>query len=202
MARLYPRRYSRPDRRCFFDREALVDDRVRIGWSELRGRVNRLAAGLMRAGIGKGECVLLQWPNWAEYLRRIMELPGLDQYDLSSLRKISARIKDIIIRGGEDVSHGHVERLLCEHEAVAGAAVVGVPDRELGERLCACIRLALGFAPDADAIKRFMENRGASKLLIPQRFVFLDSLPVTQAGKLDKNALREEMMERLRFENV
>ena len=83
----------------FTDREALVDDRVRIGWSELRERVERLAAGLMRAGIGKGECVLLQLPNWAEYV-----------YSFFALQKIGA-IPVVLISGYKQLEVGHLAKL-------------------------------------------------------------------------------------------
>ncbi len=107
--------------------------------------------------------------------------------------RITGRIKDIIIRGGENVSPVQVENLLCEHEDVAEAAVIGIPDKDLGERVCACIRLAPGCAADEEAIKSFMEKRGASRLLIPERFVFVEAFPTTQAGKLDKKALRKKV---------
>ena len=107
--------------------------------------------------------------------------------------RITGRIKDIIIRGGENVSPVQVENLLCEHEDVAEAAVIGISDKDLGERVCACIRLAPGCAADEEAIKSFMEKRGASRLLIPERFVFVEAFPTTQAGKLDKKALRKKV---------
>jgi 2,3-dihydroxybenzoate-AMP ligase/mycobactin salicyl-AMP ligase len=108
--------------------------------------------------------------------------------------RITGRIKDIIIRGGENVSPVQVEELLCECEDVAEAAVIGMPDRELGERVCACIRLAPGGVADTDAIKSFMEKKGASRLLIPEHFVFVEKLPMTPAGKVDKKTLRKEIV--------
>ncbi|MDA8308774.1 MAG: AMP-binding protein, partial [Deltaproteobacteria bacterium] len=83
----------------FPDREALVDDRVRIGWGELRRRVERLAAGLMRTGIGKGDCVLLQLPNWAEYV-----------YSFFALQKIGA-IPVVLISGYKQLEVGHLAKL-------------------------------------------------------------------------------------------
>ena len=107
--------------------------------------------------------------------------------------KITGRIKDIIIRGGENISPGQVEDLLCAHPGITDAAVVGMPDKEVGERVCAFVKLAAGVRLDPEEIKSFMEARGASKLLIPERFEFVDSLPMTEAGKHDKKALRKEL---------
>jgi 2,3-dihydroxybenzoate-AMP ligase len=121
----------------------------------------------------------------------------LDEY---GYLKITGRIKDIIIRGGENISPGQVEDLLCAHPAITDAAVVGMPDKEVGERVCAFVKLATGVRLDPDEIKSFMEARGASKLLIPERFEFVDSLPMTEAGKHDKKALRKELKKKLGIE--
>jgi 2,3-dihydroxybenzoate-AMP ligase len=117
--------------------------------------------------------------------------------DAAGYLRITGRIKDIIIRGGENVTPAQVEELLCEHPGIADAAVVGMPDRELGEKVCAYIRLAPGGVAEAEVIQKFMENKGASRLLIPEHFVFVDTLPMTQAGKHDKKALRKDIEQRL-----
>ncbi|OPY63841.1 MAG: Triostin synthetase I [Syntrophorhabdaceae bacterium PtaU1.Bin034] len=106
---------------------------------------------------------------------------------------ITGRIKDLIIRGGENISPGQVEELLCSCEGIADAAVIGMPDKELGEKVCAYVRLVPGATFDAEAIKNLMESKGASKLLIPERFEVRDVLPFTEAGKHDKKALRKDI---------
>jgi 2,3-dihydroxybenzoate-AMP ligase/mycobactin salicyl-AMP ligase len=110
---------------------------------------------------------------------------------------ITGRIKDIIIRGGENISPGQVEDLLCACPGVADAAVIGMPDKDLGERVCAYIRPVPGTTIDTEAVKRFMEDKGASKLLLPERFEIVESLPFTEAGKHDKKALRKDIKEKL-----
>ena len=68
---------------------------------------------------------------------------------------------------------------------------------ELGEKVCAYIRLAEGVRIDPEEIKSFMEGKGASKLLIPERFEFVDALPMTEAGKHDKKALRQDIKRKI-----
>jgi non-ribosomal peptide synthetase component E (peptide arylation enzyme) len=67
----------------------------------------------------------------------------------------------------------------------------------LWEKVCAYIRPAPGVRLDAEEIRAFMEKNGASKLLIPERFEFVDSLPMTEAGKHDKKALRSDLVKRM-----
>jgi 2,3-dihydroxybenzoate-AMP ligase/mycobactin salicyl-AMP ligase len=117
--------------------------------------------------------------------------------DPSGNIRITGRIKDIIIRGGENISPAQVEELLLSYPGVADVAVIGIPDKELGEKVCAHIRPSPGAKLDSEEIKKFMEGRGASKLLIPEWFEFVDFLPMTQAGKHDKKALREEMKQKI-----
>ncbi len=117
--------------------------------------------------------------------------------DRSGYLKITGRIKDIIIRGGENISPAQVEELLCLCPGVADAAVIGMPDEELGEKVCAYIKPAPGLKLDPEKIKEFMESKGASKLLIPERFEFVDDIPLTQAGKHDKKFLREDIKRKI-----
>lgn len=119
------------------------------------------------------------------------------QMDVSGYIKITGRIKDIIIRGGENISPAQVEEVLCSHKEIADAAVIGMPDKDLGERVCAFVRLAPGAKLTEKDIVAFMEANGASKLLIPERFEFVDSFPMTQAGKHDKKVLKKDLVAKL-----
>jgi 2,3-dihydroxybenzoate-AMP ligase/mycobactin salicyl-AMP ligase len=122
----------------------------------------------------------------------------LARIDESGNIRITGRIKDIIIRGGENISPAQVEDLLLSCPGVADAAVIGVPDKELGEKVCAYIRPAAGARLDPEGIKAFMLDKGASKLLVPEWFEFVDALPMTQAAKHDKKALREDMNQKMK----
>jgi non-ribosomal peptide synthetase component E (peptide arylation enzyme) len=121
----------------------------------------------------------------------------LARFDRSGNVTITGRIKDMINRGGEKISPAQVEKLLLAHPDIADAAVIGMPDRALGEKVCAYLRLAVGRKPTPAEIIAFMTANGASKLLIPERFEFVDVLPLTEAGKHDKKALREDIKRKM-----
>ncbi len=121
----------------------------------------------------------------------------LARFDRLGNITITGRIKDVINRGGEKISPAQVEKLLLAHPDIADAAVIGMPDRALGEHVCAYVRLAVGKKPTAAELIAFMTANGASKLLIPERFEFVVVLPLTEAGKHDKKALREDISRKL-----
>ena len=117
--------------------------------------------------------------------------------DAAGNLKITGRIKDIIIRGGENISPAQVEDILRGFPGIADVAVIGMPDRELGEKVCAYLQPVSGMTINPQEVKAFMESQGASKLLIPERIEFIDSLPMTEAVKHDKKALREDIKQKL-----
>ena len=122
----------------------------------------------------------------------------LARIDDSGNVRITGRIKDIIIRGGENISPAQVEDLLRMHSGVSDATVIGIPDKDFGEAVCAYVQPVPGAKPDPEEIAEFMRERGASKLLIPERFEFIEAIPMTQAGKSDKKALREDIKRRIK----
>jgi 2,3-dihydroxybenzoate-AMP ligase len=110
---------------------------------------------------------------------------------------ITGRIKDIINRGGEKISALEIENRLSAHPAVREVAVVGMPDKVLGERICAYVTLTPGQRLTfAEAIS-FLKDRGASLQQLPERIEFVEEFPVTKVGKVDKNALREDIKKRV-----
>ncbi|MBI4296386.1 MAG: AMP-binding protein [Chloroflexi bacterium] len=111
--------------------------------------------------------------------------------------RITGRIKDIIIRGGENISPVEIESLLRTHPDVEDVAVVGTPDPELGERACAYIKPRQGARPALEDIVAFLKSKGASVLQLPERVELIPDIPLTKIGKADKKALREDIKKRL-----
>ncbi|OKJ94058.1 (2,3-dihydroxybenzoyl)adenylate synthase [Amycolatopsis sp. CB00013] len=101
---------------------------------------------------------------------------------------IEGRIKDVIIRGGDKISAAEVEGHLLGYPGVLRAAVVGVPDDLLGERTCAYLVVA-GERPSLPDLKRALHDCGLAGYKLPDRVEFVDELPVTPLGKVDKVAL-------------
>jgi len=106
---------------------------------------------------------------------------------------VVGRIKDMVIRGGENIYPREIEEFLYAHPKVADVQVVGVPDRKMGEELCAWIRLAADEACTEDEIRDFCRNRIAH-YKIPRYIRFVDEFPMTVSGKVQKFVIRERMM--------
>ena len=103
------------------------------------------------------------------------------------------RLKDMINRGGESISAPEIEELISCHPDVTLVAVVPMPDPEMGEKACAYIQPTPGAELDFDAIITFLRDNKASVLQLPERIEFIDKMPLTPTGKLDKGALIEDI---------
>ena len=110
---------------------------------------------------------------------------------------ITGRRKDVIIRGGETLVPSEMENLLRRHPDVERAAVVGMPDPQMGERACAFVVPKPGRSLTFEGMIRFLRAQGAGVLLLPERLEMVARLPETGIGKVDKKALRREIEERL-----
>ncbi|MEE8413626.1 MAG: AMP-binding protein [Dehalococcoidales bacterium] len=108
--------------------------------------------------------------------------------------RITGRIKDIIIRGGENISPAEMETLIIQHPGVEEVVVIGLPDDELGEKACACIIPANGPGPTLEDIVGFLKSSGASVLQLPERVETISEVPLTKIGKPDKIALRKTVI--------
>jgi long-chain acyl-CoA synthetase len=115
--------------------------------------------------------------------------------DLGSLRDgllyVTGRSKDIVIRGGENIAAAHVETVLTRHPDVLSAAVIGLPDADLGERVAAAVQMRPGSLTTAGDLAAFV-TRGLARFEVPADWLLLtEPLPATDVGKTDKQALRE-----------
>ena len=106
---------------------------------------------------------------------------------------IFGRKKDIIIRGGENLSAREIEDLLLEQSEVDEAAVVGMPDSVLGERVCAFVVPADDATPTLESLVAGLRARGVATQKLPERVVVLDALPRTASGKVQKFILRQQL---------
>ncbi|WKG10186.1 AMP-binding protein [Nocardia sp. PE-7] len=102
---------------------------------------------------------------------------------------VSGRIKDVINRGGENISCDELEEHLLAHPTVRHAAAVGLPDASLGEKACVVL-VVTGELPTLGEIKTFLTERGLATYKLPDLVRQADSLPITAVGKIDKKALR------------
>jgi cyclohexanecarboxylate-CoA ligase len=105
--------------------------------------------------------------------------------------RIDGRIKDIIIRGGENVPVFDIENLLFKHAAVLSVAIVGYPDPRLGERACAFVVLRPGQTLELRDVQALMAEHKVAKQYWPERVEIVSDLPKTPAGKVQKYQLRE-----------
>uniref|UniRef100_A0A8C7TF03 Medium-chain acyl-CoA ligase ACSF2, mitochondrial n=1 Tax=Oncorhynchus mykiss TaxID=8022 RepID=A0A8C7TF03_ONCMY len=124
---------------------------------------------------------------------RTGDIASLDRFGYC---RIVGRIKDMIIRGGENIYPAEIEKFLHTHPNVQEAQVIGVRDERLGEQVCACIRLKEGLDCSREEIRNFCKGQ-ISHFKIPHYVVFVDSYPMTASGKVQKIKLREEMEKKL-----
>jgi len=105
---------------------------------------------------------------------------------------VHGRLDDVIVRGGENLSPGEIEEVLCAHPGVGSAAVVGIPDVEWGERIVAVVVPSPGVSVTEDELRDYVRAvlRGART---PERIKFAAELPFTESGKLLRRVLREEL---------
>ncbi len=114
----------------------------------------------------------------------------LGTMDARGYLKITGRVKEMIIRGGENLFPAEIENAMLEHEAIAECAVVGIPDDTWGELVACFMRPAGAERPDDAALKAFVRARLAPQKT-PQFWVWVDEWPLTGSGKIQKFKLRE-----------
>lgn len=106
--------------------------------------------------------------------------------------RIVGRIKEMIIRGGYNIYPREIEEILYGHPSVMEAAVVGLPDTVLGEISCAAIRVRSGEQLQTEEIKNYIKSKVAD-YKVPDKFVFVDALPMTASGKIKKIDLQQQL---------
>jgi fatty-acyl-CoA synthase len=113
-------------------------------------------------------------------------------FDADGYLFVHGRLDDVIVRGGENLSPGEIEAVLCEHPGVAQAAVVGVPDVEWGEKVVAVVVRSEGSSVTEHDLRELVRSRLRSTRT-PERIEFRDELPFNETGKLLRRVLRSEL---------
>ena len=113
------------------------------------------------------------------------------RFDVRGCLTVTGRAKDLIIRGGENISPKEIEDVLYTHAAIRDAAVVAMPHARLGETACAFVTLHAGARFEMEDLRALVEASRLAKQKWPERLEVLDVLPMTASGKIRKNVLRE-----------
>lgn len=127
---------------------------------------------------------------------RWMHTGDLATIDAEGYCNVVGRIKDMVIRGGENVYPREIEEFLFKHPKVEAAQVVGLPDPKYGEELCAWVKLRSGESMTGDELKDYCRGRIAH-YKIPQYVCFVSEFPMTITGKIQKYIIRQQMIEKL-----
>ena len=125
-----------------------------------------------------------------------MHTGDLATIDEDGYCNIVGRIKDMVIRGGENIFPREVEEFLFQHPKIEAVQVVGVPDAKYGEELCAWVKLKPDTASTAEEIQGFCKGQIAH-YKIPRYIKFIEAFPMTVTGKVQKFMIREEMIKEL-----
>lgn len=157
--------------------------------------------------LSRGPQVTVGYMKQAELTEKALDAEGwfhsgdLCLIDAEGLIAITGRLKDMIIRGGENISSLEVENILLRHPDIREAAVVAMPDPRLTERACAYVVLEDGAAPLAlQQLVEFLNGQDISKFKFPERLEILNEFPRTASGKIRKGILRRWIAEKLQDE--
>ncbi|MGE8495693.1 MULTISPECIES: AMP-binding protein [Comamonas] len=128
-----------------------------------------------------------------------MHTGDLATMDEEGYVNIVGRIKDMVIRGGENIYPREIEEFLYTHPQVQDVQVVGVPDSRFGEELCAWVIVKAGQSLDAEALRSYCKGRVAH-YKVPRYIEFVEAFPMTVTGKIQKFKIREAMIESLKLD--
>jgi len=150
----------------------------------------------------RGYCVMpYYWNDPERTAKAIDEAHWIASGDVATIDdegycEIVGRIKDMLIRGGENIFPREIEEYIYKHPAVEQVEVIGVPDEKYGEQVCAWIKLREGSSLTAEEIRAFCEGKIAH-FKVPEYVKFVDEFPMTVTGKVQKYIMREMMTDEL-----
>lgn len=155
----------------------------------------------------RGYSVMLKYWNNPEATHQVLDDAGwmhtgdLAQMDEEGYINITGRIKDVIIRGGENISPREIEEFLYTHEWIEDVQVIGVPDEKLGEAIMAWVKLKKNAPVTSDDLLQFCQDQIAH-YKIPKYWKFVESFPMTVSGKVRKVEMREISIEELNLQQL
>ncbi|GGR44406.1 2,3-dihydroxybenzoate-AMP ligase [Nocardioides luteus] len=132
-------------------------------------------------------------------LYRTGDLVSVQTFGADRFLSVEGRLKDVINRGGEKINAEEVEVLLLRHPDIINAAVVAMPDERLGERSCAYL-VGRGDPLSLPDVQRHLEGLGVAKFKWPERLEWIDEMPKTAVGKIDKKRLHAQIATRVEDE--
>jgi fatty-acyl-CoA synthase len=156
---------------------------------------------------GRGHGVMIGYYNMPDKTAEAIDADGwLHTGDLAlrepnGYYRITGRLRDLIIRGGENIYPREIEERLYEHPAVMEVQVVGVPDRRLGEEVLAWVKLKAGHQVAEEELREFC-RQALAHFKSPRYWKFVDSFPTTVTGKIQKFKIRELAIEELGLQDV
>ncbi len=177
-----------------------VQPHIEVKIVDANGRI--VPRGVTGEFCTRGYSVMRGYWNDEEKTREAIDAGGwmhtgdLATMDAEGYVNIVGRLKDMVIRGGENVYPREIEEFLYRHPKVQDVQVIGVPDAKYGEELCAWIMLRAGHAATADEIREFCRGQIAH-YKIPRHIRFVDAFPMTITGKVQKFVMRKETIEAL-----
>ena len=167
---------------------------------DAEGRI--LPRGTAGELLTRGYSVMLGYWDDEEKTREAIDAAGwmrtgdLATIDAEGYCNIVGRIKDMVIRGGENVYPREIEEFLYRHPKIQDVQVIGVPDPRYGEELCAWVRLRDGETATAEEIRAFCQGQIAH-YKVPRHIKFVDGFPMTVTGKIQKFLMRQQMIDEL-----
>lgn len=111
--------------------------------------------------------------------------------------RVTGRKKEILIRGGENISLNEVDERLSGCPGVGAHATIGMPDKRMGERICTFVVQDGPVVPTVASVSEYLDSIGVAKRLRPEHLEFIDAIPMTDSGKVKRNLLIDELKERL-----
>ncbi len=160
-----------------------------------------LPFGVQGEIVTRSDCVMKGYYKMAQATKEAIDQDGwlhtgdLGEVDKNGYFKVTGRIKDMIIRGGENIYPREIEEFLYKHPKVENVQVIGIPDSKYGEQVLAAIQLKNGHKPEEDEFAEFCKGKIA-RHKIPKYWEFVDSYPMTASGKIQKYKMKEIFAEK------